>query len=342
LDVLFTPESFAPCVESLSATADLTKYTTPIAMDDLNEIRMALGYDHINLIGGSYGTRASLVYMRRHAATVRSAILTGVAPIAFTNPLYHAAGGQRALDMVLDACALDPECAAAFPGLRRKLDTVLQRLDEKPAHATVTHPVTGEPVQVDLSREAFAGALRVMMYYGSREIPSLLNRAFEGDLDPFAQHAMQRSRAIRNALAFGMLLCVTCNEDIPRINPDDIDRLTAGTFLGDGRVRRQMAICEIWPRGGVPDNYGEPVRVNVPTLFVSGEYDPVTPPSWGDHVARNLPDSRHVVVPGAAHGPGGPCVEAIMRTFLDARRVEDRDLACLKLLRLPRFQLDEP
>ena len=77
--------------------ADLTLYTTPIAMDDLDDVRAFLGYDKINVYGGSYGTRAALVYMRQHGDRVRSAILDGVAPTNMRLPLYFPRDTQRAL-----------------------------------------------------------------------------------------------------------------------------------------------------------------------------------------------------------------------------------------------------
>ena len=77
----------AACAEQLSEIADLRLYTTPVAADDLNEIREALGYEFLNVNGGSYGSRAALVYMRRHPETVRTSIISGIAPIKFTNPL---------------------------------------------------------------------------------------------------------------------------------------------------------------------------------------------------------------------------------------------------------------
>ena len=70
---------------TLEQRADLTKYTTSIAMDDLDDVRAWLGYDKINLIGGSYGTQAALVYMRRYPEHVRSAILVAVAPTDLKN-----------------------------------------------------------------------------------------------------------------------------------------------------------------------------------------------------------------------------------------------------------------
>jgi pimeloyl-ACP methyl ester carboxylesterase len=338
LEVLFRPERFEPCRDELSERADLTKYTTPIAMDDLNEVRAALGYDRINLVGGSYGTRAALVYLRRHPETVRSAILMGVAPVSFTNPLYHAREGQRALDMIFAECAADPDCHEAFPDLEHEFRVVLERLADGPADVTVRHPRTGAPVPLKLSRDAFAGALRLLMYHDNRDVPLLIHRAFKGDYDAFATRGLMSNRAIRGQLAFGMLLCVTCSEDIPRIDPDDIPRLTEGTFLGDGRVRRQMAVCDVWPRGDVPADYGDPVRADVPVLLLSGKYDPVTPPHWGEEAARHLPASLHLVVP-TTHSFGSPCIDRIMREFLDRGTVEGLDTSCVEHMRRPRFTL---
>ena len=85
--------------------ADLTLYTTPIAMDDLDDVRAFLGYDKINVYGGSYGTRAALVYMRQHGDRVRSAILDGVAPPNMRLPLYFPRDTQRAFELLAKDCA---------------------------------------------------------------------------------------------------------------------------------------------------------------------------------------------------------------------------------------------
>jgi len=77
--------------------ADPRQYVTPIAMEDLDEVRAALGYDRVNLWGGSYGTRAALQYLRRHGAHVRSVVLDGVAPATMKLPLSFVADGDAAL-----------------------------------------------------------------------------------------------------------------------------------------------------------------------------------------------------------------------------------------------------
>jgi pimeloyl-ACP methyl ester carboxylesterase len=108
------------CRRKLEQLADLTRYTTPIAMDDLDDVRAWLGYDKINLIGLSYGTRAALVYMRQHPEHVRRVVLLGVAPTYAKLPLYHARNGQRAMLLLLDECAADAACAKAYPHVREE------------------------------------------------------------------------------------------------------------------------------------------------------------------------------------------------------------------------------
>jgi len=291
-------------------------------------------------MGGSYGTRAALVYLRRHPETVRCAILNGVAPISFKNPLHHAAAAQEGLDKIFEE--IDGRSAAkrAFPGLRKKFKAILRRLEKEPAEVLISHPATKERVSVRLTRPAFAEALRVMMYYldTNRRVPGLLLEAYEGDFEPFAQVAVESNRRIRNILCFGMLMCVTGSEDIPRIDPDSIERLTRKTFLGDDRVRGQMAVAAIWPRGEVPAGYGEPVRSDVPVLLLSGTHDPVTPPRFGAEAARHLTNGLHLVVPGA-HGVGGPVIERIMRDFLARGSARGLDTSGIEGMRLPPFVL---
>jgi pimeloyl-ACP methyl ester carboxylesterase len=338
LDPAFRVEVFEPCRHELEKIADLTQYTTPIAMDDLNEVRGALGYDKINLRGGSYGTRAALVYMRRHPETVRTAILNGVAPIAFRNPLYHAYEAQRALELTFEECAADEACHAAFPNLQQEFDAIISRLDAEAARVPFTDEGTGA-VELEMTRYAFAEALRTTLYYmpGARNVPLLIHKAYEGDYEFFVDIGMQSNRGIVDILQFGMLLSVTCPEDLARIDPDEIPALTAGTFMRDDRVRNQLAACAVWPEGLVSDDYGEPVSVNVPTLVLSGTNDPVTSVRWGEEAASHLPNSLHVIAPGA-HGVGGPCITFIQAQFLDTASVENIDAACVAEMTLPPFR----
>jgi pimeloyl-ACP methyl ester carboxylesterase len=65
-------------------------------------------------------------------------------------------------------------------------------------------------------------------------------------------------------------------------------------------------------------------------LLLSGEFDPVTPPRYGDEVARTLPNGRHLVLPGQGHNVMTVgCVPRIMAQFLDSADSRDLDVSCL-------------
>jgi len=339
-DPLFNIDHFKACLADLQKTFDLTKYSTCLAADDINDIRLAMGYDKINLTGGSYGTRMALVYMRRHPETVRTAILNGVAPISFKNPLFHAPAAHEAIRLLLAECANDPNCHSAYPNLEDEFHAILDRLEKEPAETFVTHPTNEERVPIKLTKAAFVEALRMMMYSSARtvRVPDKIHSAFLGDYEPFAQLGMTSNRRVRQLLALGMLLCVTCAEDLDRISEEEIVEITGGTYLGDDRVRQQKAVCEFWPKSDIPKNYGDPVNVDVPVLLMSGTLDPVTPPRFGEEASSHLPNSLHLVVPGA-HGVAGACLTKIQKQFIGSGSVEGLDISCTENLKTLKFQV---
>ena len=340
LDPLFNVDTFRACMEELQRNYDLTMYSTCLAADDVNDLRRALGYDKINVTGGSYGTRMALVYMRRHPETVRTAVLNGVLPMANKNPLFHSPSAHEAIQVLFEECASNPDCHAAFPNFEEEFYTILDRLEQEPAEVEVTHPATKERVTVKLTRAAFAEAVRTIMYSSSSgsQLPYLIHQALLGDYEPFATEGIESNRGIRTSLALGMLLCVTCTEDVARITENEIVEFTSETFLKDDRVRQQMAVCEFWPKSDIPKNFGEPVSVDVPVLLLSGIFDPVTPPKWGAEAARHLPNSLHLVVPGA-HGVRGSCIRSIERQFLEAGSLENLDTSCTESIQKMQFKV---
>lgn len=328
-------EVAAACRVELEPRADLSLYTTSIAMDDIDEVRQWLGYERINLAGGSYGTRAVQTYLRRHPEHVRTAILEGVVAPRQHLPLYHARDGRDALDGLFAVCAADETCAGAFPDLAAEHREVIRRLDAEPARVTLPHPESGDPVEVTIRREFFAEQLRFLNYspQPARTLPLLVHRAYLGDFEPFARLSVRFEPELREALAFGMFLSVTCAEDLPYITPQAAAALTADTYLGDYRVRIQKAACGEWVRGEIPADFHQPVRSDAPVLMISGPYDPVTPPLWAEEVGRTLPNSRHVVIPNAHHSIFGlsnhECALGIESEFLDRGSAEGIDTSCV-------------
>jgi pimeloyl-ACP methyl ester carboxylesterase len=312
------------CRDELAKHADLRFYTTPIAMDDLDDVRAALGYETIDLFGLSYGTRAAMVYARQHPEHVNRIVLTGVVPVWATMPLYHTPHAQRALDILLDDAARD------FPNLRTRFRELIDRLRRQPAQ------VTYEGATATLTAPIFAEQIRNLMYVPlfTRQLPKMLDAAARGDFAPLLKQIVRP----RPPVADGMYLSVTCAEDTARIDPEEAKRVTAGTYFGDYRVAQQRRACAEWPRGALPANYWDDVRVAAPVLILSGYRDPVTTPVWADAVAQQLPHARVVLIPRSAHLPVGlshlECLDdKLVVPFLDGVDLDKLDASCVDTMK---------
>jgi pimeloyl-ACP methyl ester carboxylesterase len=336
---LFPPEAVRSCRDRLEKIADLRLYTTALGMDDVDEVRAWLGYGKVDLFGGSYGTQAAQVFLRRHPQVVRSVVLDGVAPVDEPIPLHHAYAGKRAVDILFAECAADAACHAAFPHLAEELQAVMARVD-RGVKVMLPDAKAGGTVEVTPSRGLIAEGIRFMMYgSAARKVPLAIHQAFEGDLTQLVSIAVDRRATMDHILALGMNFSVTCAEDLPFIDDATAARETAGTLLGDYRIREQKRVCADWPRGSIPADERVPVRSEVPVLLFSGERDPVTPPEFGDRVAKGLPNSLHVVMRHGSHGAEGPCATGLAHKFLERASVKGLDASCASKTPTTRFEL---
>src|SRR2546430_496081 len=104
----------------------------------------------------------------------------------------------------------------------------------------------------------------------------------------------------------GIVLTITCPTDVRWIDAAQIAAATRNTFLGDYRLRRQIAVCELWTPGRVP-RVRIPRDSGVPILAITGDSDPVTPPRWADALERDAARVRTIVLANSGHVDGGEC-----------------------------------
>ncbi len=321
--------------------ADLRLYTTPIAMDDLDDVRAYLGYETINIYGGSYGTRAGLVYLRQHGDRVRTAVLDGVAPTNMRLPLFFPRDVQRAFDRLIADCAADTGCNARYPNLGARARALVERLEKNPPLVSVVHPRTGEHGEIRMTAPILANVFSGTLYQplSASLLPALIERAEQNDFQGVLALAGGGGDPEDPMMAVGMHLSVICAEDAPRISAEEAKQEAEATLFGPHLMRMQRDACAFWPRGSVEASFYEPVQSSIPTLIMSGEIDPVTPPVWGDAIAKTLPNSKHIVMPGTGHTAGGTgCGRRLIKAFIDAGTVQNLDTTCVdKQTRPPYF-----
>ena len=332
-----TPESVRACRAELEKIADLRLYTTTIAMADLDDVRAALGYDKINVFGGSYGATTALAYLNLYPQRVRTVTVSGVAPPASNLLLQFAKGVEHALNRLFDDCAADEKCHAAFPDVRKDWATVVANVSKGPVTFEALNAFTHQKQQVTMTREGFAELVRLVLYNPTvmSLMPAVIHEMSQGDYSHFAFYAYQLQRGIDAGLARGMQFSVLCAENVPFIKDAEIEPATGGTFYGGHRARLFTRLCEHWPRGEVPAKFRESIKSDTPVLMLSGELDPVTPPDVATPLLRWLPNGRQILMHNATHY-SYECQEKLAREFIETGTAKGLDASCVEgIKRLP-------
>ena len=309
-------------------------YTTTIAMGDYNQVRKAMGYDRINIMGVSYGTRAAQVYLRLFPETVRTVTLDSVVPMQLALGQEHAPMLDRSVETVFKDCAADETCNSLFPRQADELNSLFMQLRNKPRQITIINPVSGEPQEMHLSADTLGVAIRFLSYSSETQalIPLLVHEALStGDLSRLASQAILVMSGLNEMLARGMELSVLCSEDFPVIDTsaDYGDTLMGNLFLEIIELQ-----CNVWPHGELPDGFHLPVKSDLPVLLMSGERDPVTPPHYAAQTAETFPNSLNLVARGQAHSVmRNICLRDITTEFINKGTVKDLDTTCVENIR---------
>lgn len=326
----------AQCLKSLKGRADPRFYTTGDAIADLDAVRAALGVDKINVIGGSYGTRVAQQYAMHYPQHTRSVVLDGVAPNRVVVGGEFAQQLEQALRRQDAQCAKAPACKARFENgggdLLVRLGALKARLAAAPVQVTYRDPGTNEVRTDTLNADTLTGLAHGVSYVPqlSSLLPLLVNEAEQGRYESMMAIARFWSDQVGDQLNRGMQWSVICAEDAPRYQPDPKD---AQTVLGSDMAKMFFSACAQWPRGEVDADFTKPFKTDLPVLVVSGELDPVTPPSYGDEVAKNLNRGRHLVLRGQGHGTMNlGCMPKLLGRFFETADAKALDAKCLDSL----------
>ncbi len=332
------------CRDRLAAEGvNLAAYNSIENAADVADLRIVLGIETWNLYGISYGTRLALTIMRDHPAGVRSVVLDSVYPPEVEAYADLLPDGLRAFQALFDGCAADTECSTAYPQLEQVFYDLLPQLNADPPLVTVEHPFREGTYDFLLTGDALIEAMFGALYATEviPYLPALLYQVHNGDPDLMVNLAMLLA-VQGDFIAEGMYYSVECNEEIP-FNPSgdvleslqDYPEFTSFIVNGVG-----YEICAGWGAGTAAAIENEPVQSDIPTLILSGEYDPITPPAWGQITADNLSQSYFYEFPGMGHGVSvsGTCPQGIMMDFI-ADPSTAPDTACREKMKPPDFMV---
>lgn len=322
------------CLAGLEA--DTRYYTTTESIKDLELVRKALDIKQWNLVGVSYGTRKALTYAAMFPAAIRTMVLDGVVHQQEPLGLSHEQNLQAALTLQFDACALQDACAKAFGDVTTTMHKLLKAADKKPESITLPHPITGEPFEIVLSREVLTTVIRMFSYSAEtyRLLPLLLDLAGKGNYTPLASQALLVHASLNKMIALGLDMSILCAEDAPFF-PEEDD--SEAFFSSKTMPALRQKSCEHWPHIPVDPTFKNAVHSDIPTLLLSGEFDPVTPPAFADKAAETLSNSTHLVAKGLGHGVFmHGCMPFVIRDFIETPS-ESVDATCMQSFSAPAF-----
>lgn len=333
-------QAFAECADRLRGQGiDLSQYTSAASARDLAAMLNVLGVEQANFLGGSYGTRLAQTVARDFPERVRSLILDSPIPVDYNIFEVQGPKFRLALDALFAACADDPVCAAAYPNLETMLFDAVDALNRAPAQLELSNPLTGETVSATVDGVDVLAGVFFLMQQSSLipTVPATIAAVSEGDLSALTV-ALTIPLILTDQINIGMFLSVNCAEEAAFTTAEKLDAEAAlhpelqafAQYSISGGGQQTIDICRQWGAAQLGPIENQPVVTDIPTLILAGQFDPATPPAFGEALLPNLANGELVVIPGAGHTPsiGGGCPLEIITSFL-ADPAQGGDASCV-------------
>jgi pimeloyl-ACP methyl ester carboxylesterase len=313
----------------IAAGVNPAAFNTTESAADVHEIVLALGYKQVSLLGISYGTRLGLTVMRDYPEIVRSAVLDSVVPVEGKMFNRRASDTQYALKKLFDDCASSPQCNGAYPELSTVFDQLVDKFDKKPVSIQVTDPTTGFLASAKVNGVDLMSAIVAGMH-NSELVPVVPKAIYDihgGDYT-FLSYALGARGGSYKTTGLGTYFSTVCPEQVSVTTAEELDKdLNVSPLIKQfaltglfGSTQNLFALCKAWDAKPATPQDSAPVTANIPTLIISGQYDPTTPSTTGEMVANDLPKHYFYTIPGMGHGAtvGNACAAKIMLAFLNA------------------------
>ena len=327
-------EEIAECRKGFKL--DTSEFTMENVLRDMDEIRQELGYDKINLWGASWGTRTADAYVKQYPEHVRSMVLDGILPADIS--LFETApkSAQRALEKIIEECEAQESCKTAFPQFREQVFSLMERAANGDLHYSGIDPTSGKKLDNKIELTMAVEALRSVMYGadGTTILPYVVDQASNGNLQPMFAPMFSGADA---GMYIGATLSMLCGDEISRVTPEQAKAAGEGSFARDSHYGIWSRMCTKWDYKVPAWDYKAPVNTDIPTLVLSGNLDPITPPEFGDHYMKGISNGRHIVVNGTGHNTSfTACMPNIISEFVTTLDASALDTSCLDhLKRMP-------
>lgn len=288
----------------LNNNIDLASFNSRENAGDIEALRRELvekkGYQKVSLYGISYGTTLALHVVNRYPNGWNSIILDGAAPIQTNFLVEMAKSNHNALNELFTACKTTLACNQSFPDLENRFYDLIQELNQKPV---ILKSTTNRKYSIRINGDLFYNGFISLMKSGSNigYLPWTIYNA-KNDLNNFWKpydevyfdHSFSTGGyystlcAENNNFSYSDISLTGVNSEIERISKESLTQF--------------KKICSFWKVDDISHDTDSSIRSDIPTLILSGRFDPLTPPGFGDVAARSLSNSVRLVIPSGSHG----------------------------------------
>jgi pimeloyl-ACP methyl ester carboxylesterase len=312
--------AFQDCADRLTDEGvDLAGYGLPQQVDDMEAARVALGYDRINLLSESAGTRTALIYSWRYPESVHRSVMAGVNPPA--NFLWDPQKTDEQIGRYADLCSKDDDCRMRTDDLAASM----RRTGADMPDRWLFLPIQESSVRIF----SFNGLLE-----STSAAPITLDSwlsAAEGDPSGFWYQSLfadlfpipfvwghYAAAAMADAQAARAYFSSDGQED-----GSNLGHAASAFVWGGGRL------ADVWPAAPDEREYSRVRTSHVETLLISGELDTSTPPQVATkELLPYLPNGHQVVLPGFGHtetfwADQPDAGSRLINTFFDTGQVDD-------------------
>lgn len=340
-------ERLANCRERLlSAGIDLAAYNADSIAQDIADLIAALELDQVNIYARSYGARLALLLAHKLPQSIRVMLLDSAYTGEASALDSAAANTWRSMRLLFIDCRANELCHAAYPMLSTQFSQSAAALNAQPMEVAGILP--GAALRLD--GESYALLLRNMLADSDRlpAIPALVAAIAERDFAYLASWESDRrdqESPVPDSHSEGLYFSALCADEAALTSSEKIKAGGKGlpaVFLPlVASALNLLADCGSWVDAAERIGF-EPPPEELPTLFLTGAYDPITPPHWSDEAARRLSNSWRYVFPDSGHGVlfagDAECAESIALSFLE-QPMHPPDSACLQNLSPPTFRI---
>jgi pimeloyl-ACP methyl ester carboxylesterase len=313
-----TAASVAHCAAFWRSRVDLSAYNNREIAEDVEELRRALGYEKISLLGFSAGTDLAMEILRKHGGSVESAVLasTGAAEVRPNLPFTYDLQLRKVSSQYQSEGESRPDLVALF-------DEGVAALDKTPVTLQLAEGKDKRQVSVRVGSIALKAIVTDLLNGSVGMVPALLTSIHDRDYSLLQIFVQKMFTGLHGSMTL-VGRTIDCSAALP---VDRIARVAAEARLsrfGNARnLHFEPAVCEAAiGRQATARRDRLPLFSSVPTLFISGSLDANTPPFNAQTLLWGFPRGIHVVVENGFHETlPAPEVQAAVIEFLSKKSI---------------------